>query len=288
MTPPTARPNLFIVGAMKSGTTTLHNLLARHPDIYMSAQPKEPGYFNRPDRSAAETAWYESLFGAGAERRYRGESSTDYSKLPMYPGCAERIRAYAPEARILYIMRDPWQRAISHYWWQVEWSAEGRPLAEVLQASTEILDVGDYARQLAPYWQHFGRERVRVLTLEELEKAPEAELARVFEWLGLDAAPAATLELRADNAGQAMVQQVAGARYLARLKGGPVWALLKRGLSPRARVQLQRLLSRRRERRLDDDDLQAARRLAHPVLAAQIQALEQQLGRSFPAWPSAS
>lgn len=288
MTPPIARPNLFIVGAMKSGTTTLHNLLARHPDIYMSAQPKEPAYFNKPAPSAAETAWYEGLFEAGAACRYRGESSTDYSKLPMYPGCAERIRAHAPEARILYIMRDPWQRAISHYWWQVEWSAEGRPLREVLQASSEIFDVGDYARQLQPYWQQFGRERVLVLTLEELEQAPQALLAGVFSWLGLDPSPAATLELRADNAAQATVQQVAGARYLARLKGGALWSLVKRGLSPRARVQLQRLLSRRRERRLDEADLQAALHLARPVLAAQIRTLEQQLGRSFPAWPSAS
>lgn len=87
------RVNLFLVGAMKSGSTTLHEYLSQHPDIFMSEE-KEPGYFvpelwrDRPKDD------YDRLFTNAYDKKYMGESSTHYTKLPTYKGVAERIYQY--------------------------------------------------------------------------------------------------------------------------------------------------------------------------------------------------
>src|ERR1700690_3655346 len=103
---------------MKSGTTTLHELLAYHPQISMS-EPKEPCYFIDPNvlKSHWPEMWkrgfwkseeaYLALFQNKSEAIYFGESSTDYSKAPKLDGVVERLAAFNPDARIVYIMRDP-------------------------------------------------------------------------------------------------------------------------------------------------------------------------------------
>lgn len=159
MTAVQRRPNLFLVGSMKCGTTSLHNMLAAHRSIFMCRNPKEPCWFVgvNSDRSLE---WYMKQFEEATDELYVGESSTDYTKAPRLDGAAPMIREFSPDARILYIMRDPIARAISHYWWEVEYSAEGRSFPEALKASREIADVGNYAMQIAPYIETFGRDRV--------------------------------------------------------------------------------------------------------------------------------
>ena len=109
-------PNLFILGAAKCGTTTLHSYLIAHKEIFMS-EIKELGFFV-PEFSyqPKELSWYLSLFEQAENYRYIGESSTHYTKVPFYDGVAERVYMFAPEARLIYIVRDPIERAISHYW----------------------------------------------------------------------------------------------------------------------------------------------------------------------------
>ena len=93
------KPNLFLIGSMKSGTTTLHDLLAEHPDISMS-EPKEPCYFVDPDllKNLWPEMWrmgywkdeqaYLALFSGKSGAKYFGESSTDYTKMPKISGVA--------------------------------------------------------------------------------------------------------------------------------------------------------------------------------------------------------
>ena len=109
------RPNLFIIGAMKSGTTTLHEYLDSHPQIAMS-RIKEPGFFVEELTLRQGEDWYLSLFEQDDRFRYRGESSTHYTKLPVFRGVAERLSRFNPEARLIYIMRNPIERLVSHYW----------------------------------------------------------------------------------------------------------------------------------------------------------------------------
>src|SRR5262249_21491992 len=144
-------PNLFLIGAMKSGTTTLHHLLGTHPEIFM-AQYKEPQYFtghpnpNRfwfvrhglPDHDAH---WYFALFAEAhhdSKIKYAGESSTDYTQRPTFEGCAERIGAFNPEARILYIIRDPIERSIAHFWHNVRTLQETRSPIEAVREDSRL------------------------------------------------------------------------------------------------------------------------------------------------------
>jgi Sulfotransferase family len=122
---------------MKSGTSTLHDLLAEHPQISMS-EPKEPCYFVESD--ALKTHWpemwrmgiwkseqnYSALFAEKIGAKLFGESSTDYSKAPKLAGVVDKIYAYSPGARIVYVMRDPIERTLSHYWHMAEHRNETR------------------------------------------------------------------------------------------------------------------------------------------------------------------
>src|SRR5260370_32298000 len=116
------KPNFFIIGAMKAGTSSLHSYLGNHPAVFMCT-PKEPAFFqnHRPEDPSRpykhDLNAYLALFADAGDRPIVGESTTDYTKLPKWPGVTEWILAFNPDARFLYIMRDPIHRTLSHYWW---------------------------------------------------------------------------------------------------------------------------------------------------------------------------
>jgi len=109
------RPNLFVIGAMKSGTSSLHATLAAHPQIFM-CRKKEPDYFIEQCNWSRGERWYLSLFARAGDKPIIGESSTGYTQAPRFHGVPQRIRGFRPDARFVYIMRDPIERTISHYW----------------------------------------------------------------------------------------------------------------------------------------------------------------------------
>ena len=84
------RPNLFVIGAMKSGTTSLHAYLGSHPQIFMCPE-KEPSFFAKETISSRGEDWYLKLFAAAGSKPVIGESSTAYSRIPLFPGVPERI-----------------------------------------------------------------------------------------------------------------------------------------------------------------------------------------------------
>src|SRR4051812_36073420 len=104
-------PTFLVIGAAKSGTTSLHSYLDLHPRVAMS-EPKEPSFFNREDWEIRRD-WYESLFDPAAE--VRGESSTAYTRYPIVRGAPERIRALVPDAKLVYVVRDPIDRLVAHW-----------------------------------------------------------------------------------------------------------------------------------------------------------------------------
>jgi len=130
-----ALPTFFIIGAPKAGTTSLHNYLCEHPEIQMSAV-KEPNFFaphldpiNEP-RRVGSLDQYEQLFDPAVA--VRGEASTPYSEYPLRQGVPERIHEQVPEAKFVYMVRDPVERTISHYNHLVAPQGERRSLAEAL------------------------------------------------------------------------------------------------------------------------------------------------------------
>ena len=176
-------PNLFVIGAMKSGTTSLHNWLGQHPEIFMSSV-KEPGFFVEQLTWKKGWSWYQSLFADAGDAKVIGESSTEYTKLPYYKNVVGQIEKHAPDAKFIYLMRDPIERTISHYWHNVRSRNKNdrRDLMTALKNDAALIHFSNYAQQLVPYFDAFGADRVFVLTMEELLADPQTQISKMFEW----------------------------------------------------------------------------------------------------------
>src|SRR5690606_16264213 len=116
-----------------------------------------------------------------------GESSTSYTKRPEWEGAAERIRAHNPESRIIFIMRDPINWAISHYWHNVRTRDERRPMTVAFRDDPYFVSFSDYALQLEPFFDQFPRAQIHLMTLEGYMADPQGELRTLLDWLGVDA-----------------------------------------------------------------------------------------------------
>ena len=193
------KPNLFLIGTMKSGTTYLRKLLNAHPDIFM-CDPDEPSYFVDPRwlRTLYPEMWerglwrsegrYLDLFRPAGDARILGEASTNYTMLPLLWGVPQRIAAFNPEARFIYLLRDLVERTISHYWHVARHHAEHRPIAEAVRRDPQFVAVSHYAMQLRPFLERFGHERIAVLIHEQLVADPRGVMGNLYRWLGVNAA----------------------------------------------------------------------------------------------------
>lgn len=288
------KPNLFLIGAMKSGTTTLHDILAAHPRIAM-CDPKEPCYFVDPEVLRwhwpemwrlgiwKDEAAYLRLFAAKPDAKYLGESSTDYSKLPLIAGVAERIAAYNREIRCIYIMRDPVERTISHYWHMVEHRAETRDPLQAIRSDAHYTDVSYYAYQLAPYISRLGRDRIYAMTFEELKRDPESTLRALQTWLDVDPIGVADASAEARNVTPtAVTAQRTGSQWLDRFRHSALWdrvgSIVPRPVRRIGVAMVERRISRR------DVDMTAVVRHLRPIQREQTAELERLLGRRFDEW----
>lgn len=180
------KPNLFIIGAMKAGTTSLHNYLSSHPQIFMSSV-KEPKYFSSSTIWRGSDKKYRRLFAAATDELYAGEASTEYSKRTSKSEVAERIYSYSPRARIIYLVRDPLERAISQYKHMMRNHYEIRRFSEVITDPYDrTLTNSHYAYQLRPYIDLFESNSIYVDTFESLINSPQLFCRRLFSWLGID------------------------------------------------------------------------------------------------------
>lgn len=194
------KPNLLIIGAQKAGTTFLGRKLSEHPDIYM-VEP-EIHYFNKTENLQKGAAWYEQHFAHGTGKKYVGEKTPNYlwTNIPHQgtdeKGIAQRIYTYAPEAKLIVLLRDPVKRAVSafnHHFRHGRFSpfrSVDDYLVGELQEEAErygVLSMGMYYTQLKEYLRLFPREQLLVLIYEEdVSKNPEKGLQRCLQFLGLD------------------------------------------------------------------------------------------------------
>ena len=190
--------HFIIAGAQRSGTTYLYELLAAHPEVCMATPVKpEPKYFLGSEKTR-EYSTYLSRFFRDCEREaVLGEKSTSYYESE---GVAERIAELIPEARIVFMLRDPVERAISNYFFSRNNGIESRSLREVFlqhkaapaydRSSISVnpfdyLGRGEYAIFIQKYIAVFGAEQVGVFFFEELTKRLEA-LEALYEFIGVD------------------------------------------------------------------------------------------------------
>jgi len=276
------KTNLFVIGAMKSGSTSLHYYLADHPEIFM-CEPKEPWYFVKEKNWHKGEDWYASLFAeAGDDVRYLGESSADYTMMPKFQGVPERIAAYNPEARFIYVLRDPVQRSISHYWHNVRWHGERRDLLAALHEDPDLVDFSNYHLQLATFRKIFPAERFYVLSFEEMVARPEETMARMFTWLGVDAAFVPPSLGQEKNVTPATVPMVRGLGLLHRLRHSRAWDRVHRFFPASLKGLGNKMATRDVVRK--EQPVRPAIVYLRPRLQAQVEPLCELLGRSFPEW----
>ena len=209
----TKLPHFLVIGAMKSATSTLHNQLAAQPGIFMST-PKEPNFFSDDAVYAQGLAWYHGLFSEAAETDLCGESSTHYTKLPDYPHTIARLQEAIQSPRLIYVMRDPIDRLISHYIHQ--WS-EGIISCDINQAIDrypELINYSCYGMQIKPYLEAFGKDAVLPVFFDALKSAPDQTLVKVGEFIGCQTPLSWVHDLGPDNVSQRRVRKFTGYDFL--------------------------------------------------------------------------
>jgi hypothetical protein len=177
------RPDFIVIGAMKCATTTLHEQLARQPGIFM-CRPKEPNFFSDDEHYARGWSWYGSLFRPAPIKDLRGESSTHYTKLPTHPRTVERMVRDLPRLKLVYVMRHPIDRLVSHYVHEVTGGGVTVGLREAIERHPELVEYGRYSRQLQPFLDAYGFDRVLPVFFPRLVTHSQAELERIGEFLG--------------------------------------------------------------------------------------------------------
>ncbi|NEP08669.1 MAG: sulfotransferase [Symploca sp. SIO2C1] len=181
-------PDFLIIGAMKCATTLLHDQLAPQSGIFMS-ELKEPNFFSNDEEYTKGMEWYLSHFKPASVDDLCGESSTHYTKLPTYPQTIERMQKHLPDVKLIYIMRHPIDRLISHY--SHEWTmlVISEEINQAITKYPELIDYSRYSMQLKPYFEAFGQERVLPVFFERLVSHSQEELERVCRFLGYQGTP---------------------------------------------------------------------------------------------------
>jgi hypothetical protein len=178
-------PTFLIIGAMKSGTSSLWRYLSAHPQVYMSVD-KEPGFFVERLTWNNGLDWYRSLFDAAGDAIAVGEGSTSYTKAPMHAGVPARIASVLPDVRMIYLVRHPIERMVSQYIHRRSSGKETHPIEEALLAKPNYVDLSRYAYQIEQFTEHFDRTQILVITSEALRDRRAATMARVESFIGVE------------------------------------------------------------------------------------------------------
>jgi hypothetical protein len=191
-------PNCFILGASKAGTTSLYYYLKQHPEVFFSAV-KEPHFFDNDDNFSKGVEWYVScFFGRSRGFKIRGDATPAY--LYRTDIVIPRLRSVYPNQRLLkfiVLLRDPVERAWSHYLHMVRNGQESETFEGALDREMERLkltpdewigyfDGGLYSKQLDKWLDVFDRDQFFFLLSEELRGSPHENLKRICMFLEVD------------------------------------------------------------------------------------------------------
>lgn len=230
-------PDFLIVGAQRCGTSTLYEDLLDAPDIFLPAV-KEP--YNLCDDHVltdAGRAEYAALFARARPGDRCGEASTRYTLRPHYEGCAERARAVlGPDVRIIYLVREPIARAISHYRFDFAHGWVSADADRELLHHARYVNAGRYAFQITPWIETFGLRQVHIERFEDFIHDRPAALGRLCGFLGVSP-PARVEATRAVNA-SAELRPVTGAA--ARVATSGLYQRLRPMIPRQLRARLRR------------------------------------------------
>ncbi|MEH6911817.1 MAG: sulfotransferase domain-containing protein [Oceanicoccus sp.] len=198
-------PNFLILGTQKGGSTSLYDHIGLHPDVAVSPR-KEINYFSNEHQRGEY--WYRMFFPfKSSSLTFCGEASPAYI---INPYAAGRIRELIPDCRLIVLLRNPAERAISHYYHSFKKGRETLPLMDALQQeSTRIDDEwatilrdknyssrthnvysycqrGKYADQLQRYFEHFERDQILIIDSDDFFSQPQKTMRLVFNFVGVN------------------------------------------------------------------------------------------------------
>jgi len=186
-------PNFLICGAQKSGTTTLYKILKKHPQIFMSRK-KELHFFTLEFDKGVD--WYKKKFIEATNGKYKaiGEASPSYMYLENAP---ERIYSIIPNAKLIFILRNPVDRANSHYWMSIKKLRHSRGFEKALEFEDNVLkncdietkrqtsykDRGKYSIQIKRFMEFFPDDQMLFLDFDQLTKNPSVVFNKIYDFL---------------------------------------------------------------------------------------------------------
>ena len=300
------RPSFLVLGAPKCGTSSLCHYLQLHPDVFVP-RVKEPVFFDAEYERGIDYYW-RTYFSEWAGERAAGEGRVFLLYLPFVP---DRIRESLPDARLIAILRNPVDRAYSHWWHRYTYRNEDLPFEEAIEANLEriargvdfegpdgpelwerglvyrgafasryriYLDCGLYAGQIRRYRERFAAEQLRVVFYDDLKRDPDTLVRELWDFIGVskdaeltDLAPRNEARTTMQSRLRRRTQRVLETTGLRRLLPAPLKRLGK-GLFPEREVERPPLDARRHA---------SGCSTTTPSPTAELEAL---LGRDLSAW----
>lgn len=175
-------PNFFIIGAAKSGTSSLYKYLDRHPEIFIP-EIKETEYFSKASVYIKGEEWYKGLFEGAKKNQICGDASTTYSRWPHTLDAPKLIAKSVPDAKFIYIMRHPVERSYSHYAHHMRLGVT-MTFEESIEKDDIYVDCSTYMRQIERYLRFFPRERFLFIFQTQMKDQPKKLLDSIIAFLG--------------------------------------------------------------------------------------------------------
>ena len=177
---------VFIIGAMKCGTSSLFEYLGGHPEI-APCSLKEPCFFSSDSAWEKGLNWYYQLWQWDSQvHKIALEASVDYTKVHLYPDVARKISNLQANCKFIYILRNPLDRIESHYIHGLAqgWGFSKQPLSKNIDS--HLIETSKYAKQIETYYKFFSADNILLLNFEDLKQEPQNTLTRICQFLDIN------------------------------------------------------------------------------------------------------
>ena len=252
-------------------------------ETHFFSGPPEGIPYARGTRRIERLEDYEELFDSTFE--IRGEASPTYTVYPRRSGVPDRIKSIIPKAKLIYLVRDPVARTLSHYHHSVSVDGERRTLRRVLGDLSDpycpLTCAGFYARQLDRFLRCFSEEQILIVDQADLLADRQATLREIFTFISVDDSFVSPLFTEKMNTGKERRKTHSAFVTLHRRAGAPVLDRLPRRMRRSLRWSAERILTRPLEPPTLDDDLQDRLR---ELYTSDVMRLRELTGKTFPTW----
>jgi len=275
-------PDFLIIGSAKSGTTTLFSDLGANEHIFFPIVKEPSDLVHEEVVGDRGTAAYKRIFRDAGAHQHLGEASTMYTSRPTFEGVPARaMRVLGPKLKLIYLVRDPFERVLSEHRYAASQGRAPAQLAAALHGSPQMVERSRYAYQLAPWLEQFPRDSLRIVVFEDYVKNREATVRALFEFLGAPT-PAG---YRLPDAQNSTSDVIVARGFLQRMVRTQLYRRVVRDIVPAAiRDRAKRVLGKRPDVTVDQQLPPAAERELLERLRPDVAELHRIAGWNQPVW----